>query len=76
MSITKNNRRTLEIRTNIHNLNSSDDEEENQTGLISQRGFVELINPIATNLRYEEGKYGRMEGGDTGGSSNKTLHKR
>ena len=57
-------------------ITASDDEEENQTGLISQTGFVELINPIATNLRYEEGKYGRLEGGDTGGSSNKTLHKR
>ena len=46
------------------------------TGITTQTGHMELINPIALKLRYEEGKYERSVEGDTGGSSKKSLHKR
>ena len=42
----------------------------------SQIGLMESIKLIATNLWYEEGKYGRSVAVDTWKSSNKTLHKR
>ena len=44
-------------------ITANDDEGENRTGSTSQTGFMELIKLIATNLRYEEGKYGRSEDG-------------
>ena len=52
-------------------ITASDDEGENHTGVTRQTGFMELIKLIATNFWYEEGKYGRSEEGDTGGSNNK-----
>ena len=57
-------------------IKANDDEGENRTGSTSQTGFMEMSKLIATNLRYEEGKYRRSEDGDTRGSRNETLHKR
>ena len=50
--------------------------ELNHTWSTSRTGFMESIKLIATNLWYEEGKYGRSVAVDIGKSRNKTLYKR
>ena len=51
------------------------DEGENRTGITSQAGIMGRIKLKATNLWYGEGKYERLEDGDTGGNNNGALHK-
>ena len=52
------------------------DEGEKCAGISTRTGRMELINPTASKLRYEEGKYEKSTESDIEESSKKTLHKR